>query len=254
MDWDEVKNEFETTNISLADLAIKYNIKYPTIKSRKQRQKWTKKDASKNASLDASESPKDASKKKHGGQPGNKNAVGHGAPKGNQNSVGHRPSAPRGNQNALTHGLYAKYLPAETLEIAQRVVAISPLDILWGNITIQYAAIVRAQKIMEVESKEELIKHIKSDGINATTYEFQFAWDRQATFMVAQSKAMTTLNKLIKQYDELCKSELATEEQRLRIEKLKLDIAKQNTGNDSVQEDPFDGLTAEELQVMIDDD
>lgn len=117
MDWDEVKNEFETTDISLADLATKYDIKYPTIKSRKQRQKWTKKDASKNASKDASESQKDASKKKHGAQPGNKNAVGHGAPKGNQNSVGHKSSVPLGNQNAIKHGFYSQFIPLDELDM-----------------------------------------------------------------------------------------------------------------------------------------
>lgn len=44
-------------------------------------------------------------KRKRGGQPGNKNAVGHGAPKGNQNAVGH--GAPWGNCNALRHGRYS---------------------------------------------------------------------------------------------------------------------------------------------------
>mgnify|MGYP000373428416 CR=1 FL=1 len=38
---------------------------------------------------------------------------------------------------------------------------------------------------------------------------------------MAQSRAMGTLMNLIKQYEEMCNSELATEEQKLRIEKLK---------------------------------
>lgn len=206
--------------IALTAISEKIGVPVGTIRAWKNRDNW-------NATLQNSECNVTDKKvqrcKKRGGQPGNKNATGsHG--EGNQNAVGNNGGAPQGNANALIHGLYAKYLPAETFEIAQGIVAISPLDILWGNISIQYAAIVRAQKIMEVESKDELIEHIKSDGINATTYEFQFAWDRQATFMAAQSKAMTTLNKLIKQYDELCKSDLATEEQRLRIEKIKSDM------------------------------
>jgi phage terminase small subunit len=55
MDWKSIRKEFETTGISLIDLADKYNIKYPTAKSRKQREGWVKtasaskqKDASKN--------------------------------------------------------------------------------------------------------------------------------------------------------------------------------------------------------------
>lgn len=55
--------------------------------------------------------------KKHGGQPGNKNAVGHGAPKGNQNSVGHKSSVPLGNQNAIKHGFYSQFIPLDELDM-----------------------------------------------------------------------------------------------------------------------------------------
>jgi uncharacterized protein YjcR len=107
INWDEIRREYETTPISLSDLAEKYGIKYPTIKSRKQRQGWSK-DASEN-STDASHSQKDASKKKRAGPPlGNKNAAGHGAPKGNKNSVGNRGGngGPPRNKKALKTGEY----------------------------------------------------------------------------------------------------------------------------------------------------
>ena len=52
-------------------------------------------------------------KRKRGGQPGNRNAVGHGAPKGNKNAVGH--GAPRGNRNAEKHGRYSRK-HSDTLE------------------------------------------------------------------------------------------------------------------------------------------
>jgi len=49
--WDEIKHEWETTKITLADLAKKHNIKLGTLKSRKSREKWsrdaTEKDATK---------------------------------------------------------------------------------------------------------------------------------------------------------------------------------------------------------------
>ena len=105
INWDEIRREYETTPISLSDLAEKYGIKYPTIKSRKQRQGWSK-DASE-SSIDASHSQKDASKKKRAGPPpGNKNAAGHGAPKGNKNSVGNRggKGGPPRNKKALKTG------------------------------------------------------------------------------------------------------------------------------------------------------
>lgn len=131
----------------------------------------------------------------------------------------------------------------------------NPLDILWENITIQYAAIIRAQRIMFVTEKEEMIKELKKtkDSWGDTSsseereYEFQFAWDRQATFLNAQSRAMSELRSLIKQYDELLHSkwELATEEQKARIEKLKADIAKtgeNNNTNDGVLKEMLEGL------------
>lgn len=59
INWAAVRKEYETTDITLAELAAKYEIKYSTIKSRKQRQGWNK-----DASLkDAGASSKDASKK-----------------------------------------------------------------------------------------------------------------------------------------------------------------------------------------------
>ena len=50
--WDEIKQEWETTKITLADLAEKHDVKLGTLKSRKSREKWTrdataKKDATK---------------------------------------------------------------------------------------------------------------------------------------------------------------------------------------------------------------
>ena len=60
LDWDKVRKEYESTDISINDLADKYDIKRPTIKSRKQRQYWAK-----NASRkDASKMQKNASKPK----------------------------------------------------------------------------------------------------------------------------------------------------------------------------------------------
>lgn len=58
MDWLEIRQEYETSDISLSELAEKYGLKYSTIKSRNQREKWQK-NASKR---DASKKKKDASK------------------------------------------------------------------------------------------------------------------------------------------------------------------------------------------------
>lgn len=48
MNWEEIKREYETSDITLKALAEKYGIKLGTLKSRKSREKWSR-DATKNA-------------------------------------------------------------------------------------------------------------------------------------------------------------------------------------------------------------
>lgn len=110
MDWKAIQREYETTGISLHELAEKHGIKYPTIKSRKQRQGWQK-NASMDAYMDAKKDasiPKDAPAKKKGPPFGSQNAKGHGAPKGNKNALGNKggKGPPLGCKNALKTGEY----------------------------------------------------------------------------------------------------------------------------------------------------
>jgi len=156
---------------------------------------------------------------------------------------------PPGSQNALKHGFFAKIFPddEETRALVSDIMEKSPLDIIWENIIIHYTGIARAQKTMFVAHKREMIKElkkIKSElGRNydhdpeipdskpfAETYreeewEFQFAWDRQATFLKAQSEAMKTLERLVARYEEMIQKGNASEEHKLRLEKLKQDMA-----------------------------
>lgn len=136
--------------------------------------------------------------------------------------------APIKNTNAVKHGLFAKYLPAETLELVGAIETMSPLDILWENICLKYAAIIRSQKIMYVKDADDFTERVVAEG-KGMAYQYTEAYDKQATFLMAQSRAMGTLMNLIKRYEEMCNSELATEEQKLRIEKLKKEI---NNGAD----------------------
>lgn len=158
-----------------------------------------------------------------------------GAPIGNKNATG-----PPGNKHAEKFGFFSKYLPEETRELIEEIQTKDEIDILWEQISIQYAAIIRAQRVMYVKDKEEMIKEIKkeeytADGDSKLEYEFQFAWDRQATFLNAQSRAMSELRSLIKQYDSMVNNnlELVTEEQRLRIEKLKAEVGKLSNKQDN---------------------
>lgn len=138
------------------------------------------------------------------------------------------------NKNAEKHGLFSKYLPEETMNLINNMESLNAIDMLWDNIKIQYAAIIRSQRIMYVKDKDEMIKELKkkkeydsgSVSSDEVEYEFQFAWDRQATFLQAQSRAMAELRNMITKYEDLLRTGLATEEQELRIEKLKVDIDK----------------------------
>lgn len=153
--------------------------------------------------------------KKRGGQPGNKNAVDAGAP-------------PR-NHNAEKHGLFRKWLPEETFSIIQEMPK-NPLDVLWDQIQIAYAAIIRAQHIMYVrdinDSTKTEIGHKDGDTVTEERWEVQQAWDKQGNFLKSQARAQGELRSLIKQYDEMLHRnwELATEEQRMRIAVMKSQI------------------------------
>lgn len=212
-DKDKIKADY-LKGIKPKKLSSKYNISINTVKSWIKRYGWSK-DANKES----------APHKQKGAPLNNINAVGHGAPEE--------------NKNAEKHGFFSKWLPEETMQIMGSIQGSNPLDLLWDNIQLQYAAIIRAQKIMHVKDQEDLTKVLKrqkeSSGDTSESwekeYELQFAWDKQATFLQAQSRAMKTLEGMIKQYDELLKTDLATEEQKARIEVLKSKVPNKNAAN-----------------------
>lgn len=165
-----------------------------------------------------------------------------GPPKGNKNAAGNKGGAPpEQNKNAEKHGLFSRYLPEETLSIIQAMPR-SPLDILWDNIQISYAAIVRAQQIMYVTDKDDRtttqIQRKNGDTVTEAPWEVQQAWDKQGNFLKSQARAQSELRSLIKQYDELLHKDwdMATEERRARIAQIKAQTD-QITGNNQEVED-----------------
>nr|DAZ06440.1 MAG TPA: Small Terminase [Caudoviricetes sp.] len=152
-----------------------------------------------------------------------------GAPKGNKNAADY--GAPKQNKNAEKYGFFSKYLPEETVSIIQEMPT-DPLDILWDQVQIAYAAIIRAQSIMYVRDRDDktITKIGQKDGETVTEerWEVQQAWDKQGNFLQAQARAQKTLEGLIKQYDELLHKnwELASEEQKARIAVLKSQVEK----------------------------
>lgn len=197
--------ELYKQGLKLVDIAEQLDLPAGTVRRWKSSYKWDS---------ERSDKKSERSERKKGGQPDNRNAEGHGAPEQ--------------NKNAEKHGLFTKYLPQETLDIVQNM-SLNPLDILWDNIQIAYAAIVRAQQIMYVKDKDDkTIERIEER--NGDTYgekwEVQQAWDKQANFLKAQARAQSELRGLIKQYDEMLHNswELATEEQKARIAALKAKV------------------------------
>lgn len=134
--------------------------------------------------------------------------------RGNNNAKDNRGGAPPDNKNAVSHGLFANWLPDDTRQIIQELYTSEPSDILWNNIMIQYTAIIRSQKIMNVQSEFDHTEDVVSAEVNPmfvdketgksvqtkVTRQFQYAWEKQASFLNAQSRAMGTLSNLIKQF------------------------------------------------------
>ena len=205
-------------NIDLVEIANILEISPGTVRG------WKNKDSWDNKLNGTFQKNKERSKRKRGGQPNNKNATG-----------------PLGNKNAEKHGLFSKYLPKETNDLIESIGALDSLEILWGNIQIQYAAIIRSQNIMYVEGKDDITKVLKKE-INGDTscseeYELQFAWDKQATFLQAQSRAMKTLESMISKYEELVNKnwDIVTEEQKARLELVKAQTNKLTDGNKELE-------------------
>lgn len=203
-------------SLLLKDIAAQLGVSESQIRKWKNQDDWERK-----RKVTLLNTKSNVTKRKGGGQPGNKNAVG--------NDGG---AAPLGNKNAERHGFFSKWLPAETLSIMQEIESKSPIDLLWDQIMIQYTAIIRAQQIMYVRDANDLSREVSMSSDEATAWDVQQAWDKQAKFLQAQSRAMTTLNGMIKQYDELCRSDMATEEQRARIDRIRAETERISGGRE----------------------
>ena len=187
----------------LKDIASDLGVSETQIRKWKNLDKW-------NGNV-TNQSKGNVTKRKRGGQPGNHNATG-----------------PPGNKNAEKFGFFSKYLPEETVSIIQEMPT-DLLDILWHEIQIAYAAIIRAQQIMYVKDKSDktVEKVEKKDGnVIGERWEVQQAWDKHANFLKAQARAMSDLRGSIRQYDELLHKrwDLATDEQKARIETLRAKV------------------------------
>lgn len=269
-DHKDARLDYES-GMKYKDIAEKYSVSINTVKSWQKRFNWTRKkgapETEKGCTLNVEgvhpkTDPEGVPKKKTAFQPGNKLAVGHGAPKGNKNAKGNKGGhgGPAGNNYATKHGFFKRIFPddQETMEILAEIQMKSPLEIIWEQIVIQYTAIALSQKKMWVESKDEHIMHLKRErrGKNPEKeWEFQYSWDRQGNFLQAQSRAMQTLERLIARYEEMLLKELSTEEQQLRVDKLKAEVEKiKNPAPDADMTNYVEALKSTAEEVWADED
>lgn len=199
----------------LVEIASQLNLPEGTVRRWKCTHKWDN---------ERSDKKSERSHRKKGGQEGNNNAKGYGAPDQ--------------NRNAEKYGFFNKYLPYETREIFSAIEQADPLDLLWHQIQIAYAAIIRAQRIAYVRDRDDKTKEKIMSGETSDMYSVQQAWDKQNEFMKAQARAQGELRSLIKQYDEMLHKDwgMASEEQRSRIAQIKAQTDKL-TGNNQEIED-----------------
>ena len=209
----EQAREMYLQGLKLVEISKNLGIPEGTVRRWKSTHDWDS---------ERSDKKSERSDKKKGAQPGNKNATG-----------------PPRNKHAEKYGFFSKFLPDETKEIFDAIEEANPLDLLWHQIQLAYAAIIRAQRIAYVkDQKDKTIEKVeeKRGKITGESWEIQQAWDKQSNFLKAQARAQGELRALIKQYDEMLHKnwDRATVEQQTRIEFMKLQIerAKNANGND----------------------
>ncbi len=153
--------EMYKQGMKLVEIASQLNLPEGTVRRWKHTYSWD---------TERSDRQSERSHKKQGGQPGNKNAVGHGAP-------------PR-NKNAEKFGFFSKYLPEETVSIIQEMPT-DPLDILWDQIQIAYAAIPPRNKNAEKfgffskylpEETVSIIQEMPTDPLDILWDQIQIAY------------------------------------------------------------------------------
>ena len=208
-------------NIELVEIAERLGVSAGTVRGWKSKDKWEPK-------IKGTFQKKNAERSKNP----------RGAPKGSKNALGH--GAPKGNTNALKHGLFTKYLPQEVYEIAQELSDKQPIDILWENITLTYANLLHAQRILFVQDVEDTTSLVASTAKGGIAYEHHTAWDKQSKALSAIARVQSELKGMIKTYDELTRSPLATEEQRLRIDNLKAQLGSNDEGDTVITGFTFD--------------
>ncbi|RKD20972.1 hypothetical protein BEP19_14910 [Ammoniphilus oxalaticus] len=239
--WDEIRNEWETTKITFRALAEKHGVKDSTIRSRKNRENWQRNDAAQRATKKNS-----VATEKDKGVASNKGDTSYKGQKRRSGNPNPSHRFPNHNSFQLKHGLYSKFLHKEQVEIIKAMEGSSFIDQLWMQIEIKFSAIVRMQRIMGVDDEWDHLKEKSghSSGVegDSTTYKVIYAHERFESYIRAQTRAMAEYRNLVRQYielvDEFDERRLNLELMQARVDKTKAEIENisSNTKNDGADD------------------
>ncbi len=237
--WEEIRREWQTSKITFKALAEKHGIKDSTIRSRKNREKWQRNDATQRTTKKQNVATKNKRTKKESSSNGQKNRSGNPNPS-------HK--FPNHNSFQLKHGLYSKFLHAEQLEIIDAMDGLSVADQLWIQIEIKFSAIIRMQKIMWVEGPRDTLGDVsmQSNGSEGsmTGYKVAYAYEQYEAYIKAQARAMAEYRNLVKQFMDLAHDD---DERRLKIELMQANINKAKAEADKISNKDDD----KPIEIMI---
>src|SRR5690625_6143404 len=102
----------------------------------------------------------------------------------------------------------------------------------------QFASIIRAQKIMFVENKDDhttfKTKERSDDFADETQIEVHASWDKQATFMNSLSRSMAELRNMLKQYVEMANYD---DDRLLEVKRIQSIIDKNKAEMDKIKKE-----------------
>lgn len=204
--------------------------------------------------------------KKKGGQPGNKNALGHGAPERNKNALGY--GAPKQNKNAVTTGefetLFFDCLEPDEQELIEQI-QLDKNQLLLQEIQLLTVRERRMLKRIESLKRTQEQQNGEAQGMTAVKYKTGVEKDKETDLFeyagilgqiqsIENALTRVQANKQ-RAIDSLHK--YGYDDARLEIElmKIELELAKQDTSEDTQEDDGFmDAINSTATTIWGDDD
>lgn len=252
--WEEIRNEWETSEITFKDLAEKYGVKDSTIRSRKNREKWQRNEMDENATQRATKKKSVATESGCNSRDNKKNSTFNAKSKKRSNRSGNpnpENQFTKRNRAAVTHGLFAEYINEEQQEIIDQMQTLTLADQIWMQIEIKFSAIIRLQKIMWVNNEYDHLDKLsgQSDGMEGSSesYKVIYAHERYESYIRAQTRAMAEYRNLVKQYIELTDE---FDERRLKLEGMQMNIDKSKAELEFLKGDTTDDAHERMQQYM----